>query len=209
MCGCKRANVCEMDVTVTGARDQEDRSQEDQEKVTPSVRRWYEPFARAAKVQDISLAQLQKLEVRAVMLDLDDTLLPTGGSSITSDVVTWVRQLQAAGISVLLLSNGTPERVQRCAAQLHINSMALAGKPFAVAFWRGLQRLNCPAKHTVMIGDQLFTDVIGANLMNIKSILVCPLSDGLWHTKYLRYLETWVLEKRILEGQRDSFIHRR
>jgi len=190
-----------MDVTVMNAREQET--------VTPSERRWYEPYARAATVQEISVAQLQKLGVRAVMLDLDDTLLPTGSSSITPEVVTWVEQLQAAEVSLLLLSNGTPERVRRCATQLRINSMALAGKPLAVAFWRGLQRLNCPAEHTVMIGDQLFTDVIGANLVNIKSILVCPLSDGLWHTKYLRYLETWVLEKRILEGQRDSSIHRR
>jgi HAD superfamily phosphatase (TIGR01668 family) len=163
-------------------------------------RNWYQPYARAAKVQDISMAQLHALKVCAVMLDLDDTLLPTGGSSIAPEVVAWVRQLQAAGLSVLLLSNGTLERVRRSAAQLGVDSIALAGKPAAVAFWRGLRRLQCPAEQVVMIGDQLFTDVIGANLMNIKSILVDPLSDGLWHTKHLRYLETRILETRILEG---------
>jgi predicted HAD superfamily phosphohydrolase YqeG len=57
-----------------------------------------------------------------------------------------------------------------------------------------LQRLGYPAQQVVMIGDQLFTDVIGANLMNITSILVCPLSEGLWHTKQLRYLEAQILK---------------
>lgn len=146
-------------------------------------------------MQDISLTQLQALGVRAVMLDLDDTLLPTGGSSITPEVKAWVDALQDAGLSLLLLSNGTKARVKRSADQLGVDSVALAGKPAAWAFWRGLQRLGYPAQQVVMIGDQLFTDVIGANLMNITSILVCPLSDGLWHTKQLRYLETFILRK--------------
>jgi len=173
----------------------------------PAAKRWYRPVARVKQVQDISLEQLHTLNVCAVMLDLDDTLLPTGGSTLDADVVAWVQKLRAAGVSVLILSNGTPERVQRSATQLGVDGIALAGKPWALAFWRGLQRLKCPAHRTAMIGDQLFSDVIGANLMNIKSILVRPLSDGLWHTKRLRYLEKWLLETRILEGQRDSFIH--
>lgn len=159
-------------------------------------RRWYQPHARAARVQDISLTQLQALGVRAVLLDLDDTLLPMGSSSIAPEVVAWVRQLQAAELSLLLLSNGTKARVQRSAAQLGVDGMALAGKPAAWAFWRGLQRLGYPAQQVVMIGDQLFTDVIGANLMNITSILVCPLSEGSWHTKQLRYLETQILKRK-------------
>lgn len=163
-----------------------------------TVHSWYQPHARAARVQDIHLAQLQALGVRAVMLDLDDTLLPTGGSSIDPEVVMWVQHLQTAGVALLLLSNGTPERVRRCAAQLEIDGIALAGKPSALAFWRGLRRLGCPAQQAVMIGDQRFTDVVGANLMNIKSILVCPLSSGLWHTKQLRYFEKW-LEKWIFK----------
>lgn len=165
------------------------------QKESTTERKWYQPYARAARVQDISLVQLQALGVRAVMLDLDDTLLTTGSSSIAPEVKAWVRQLQAAELSLLLLSNGTKARVQRSAAQLGVDGMALAGKPAVWAFWRGLQRLGYPAQQVVMVGDQLFTDVIGANLMNIKSILVCPLSDGLWHTQQLRYLETFILEK--------------
>jgi HAD superfamily phosphatase (TIGR01668 family) len=137
---------------------------------------------------------LEGYGVRAVMVDLDDTLMASNESAIGDGTREWLAALRGAGMPVLLLSNGERERVERCCADLGIEGFHLAGKPFWWAFRRGLKRLARPAGETAMIGDQLFTDVLGANLAGMLSILVRPLSPGkLPHTRAARYLERLIL----------------
>lgn len=136
--------------------------------------------------------------VSAVMVDLDDTLIASNaigaGASISGETREWLAELRAAGLPVVLLSNGQRLRVEECCRELGVEGFHLAGKPFWWAFRRGLQRLGHPASKTAMIGDQLFTDVLGANLTGMFSILVRPLSPGkLPHTRAARYIERLIL----------------
>jgi HAD superfamily phosphatase (TIGR01668 family) len=102
--------------------------------------------------------------------------------------------LKAAGIAVALLSNGTRVRVAALGVDLGVPAFALSGKPFGFAFRRGLRALGSDARHTAMVGDQLFTDVLGANCAGLISILVTPLSPGRHaHTRAARRIERWVL----------------
>lgn len=133
--------------------------------------------------------------VKAVMVDLDDTILASNETELGEGVRSWLASLRAAGLPVALLSNGARERVERCCRDLDIEGFHLAGKPFWWAFQRGLKRLGHEAGETAMIGDQLFTDVLGANLAGMVSILVRPLTPGkLPHTRAARYLERWILQ---------------
>ena len=143
---------------------------------------------------DVDGDMLRRYGIRGVMVDLDDTLLASHDHVIPGANSAWIRGLRDDGFPVVLLSNGEPARVARLAAELDVAAFSLAGKPFPVAFRRGLAALDMPAEAVAMIGDQLFTDVVGANLAGMTSILVRPLSAGKWpHTRLARHLERLIL----------------
>jgi HAD superfamily phosphatase (TIGR01668 family) len=156
--------------------------------------RWYLPSWYAAQVTDICAHELTEYGIKAVLVDLDDTLLSVHDTTLSAEVINWIAKLQTAGLKVLILSNGTPARVRAAKTCLDVDGFSLVGKPWRAAYLRGLNQLGSTPQTTVMIGDQLFTDILGANLMNIRSILVRPRSQGLCHTQLLRRIEKLVLQ---------------
>jgi HAD superfamily phosphatase (TIGR01668 family) len=154
------------------------------------------PDAVVTSVTEVTPELLRELGVRAVMVDLDDTLVPAGSELLEPLFRAWLRELVAAGFPVVILSNGERKRVERYARELEVRGLALVGKPFRHAFRRGLELLGTAAHETAMVGDQLFTDVLGANLIGLRSVLVSPLSPGkLLHTRALRRLERRLLRR--------------
>ncbi len=152
------------------------------------------PDAVVTSVTEVTPDFLHILGVRAVMVDLDDTLLAAGSELLEPLFRVWLESLRLAQIPVVILSNGTHTRVARWAAELELKGLPLTGKPRGHAFRRGLEQLGTPAAETAMVGDQLFTDVLGANRAGLVSVLVTPLSPGkLPHTRVLRQLEKLVL----------------
>lgn len=151
------------------------------------------PDLHVASVTDVTVPWLRERGVRGVLLDADDTLVVRDGS-VAAPVRAWLAGLRAAGIDVALLSNGTRGRVAALGAELGVPAFALSGKPFGFAFRRGLRALGCDARSAAMVGDQLFTDVLGAKCAGLVSVLVTPLSPGRHaHTRAARRLERWVL----------------
>lgn len=145
-------------------------------------------------VTDVTPELLRQRGIEAVMVDLDDTLVASDSSNISPSYKVWLDAFRTNGMPVMILSNGHIKRVRYWSTELGVEGFALVGKPFAFAFWRGLKVLGKKPKQTAMIGDQLFTDVLGANMMGMTSILVEPLSEGgLPHTRLARKLETWLL----------------
>ena len=139
-------------------------------------------------------AKLRSLGIDGVLVDLDDTLLPSGSLDLATPVLRWFAELDAASIPAVVVSNGEPRRVRHVCERLGVDGIALVGKPLPLAFRRGVRRLGVPVERAAMIGDQLFTDVLGANLVGLTSILVAPLSQGgLPHTRLARHLERRIL----------------
>ncbi len=158
------------------------------------------------EVSEVTPGFLRERGIRAVMVDLDDTLIASSASTLDPAFSSWLNTLKAARLPVLILSNGSRARVAQWSKDLGVLGLSLVGKPFAFAFQRGLRRLGSKASETVMIGDQLFTDILGANLAGMTSILVTPLSPGkLLHTRLLRHLEARILRG----GDRGGSIDRR
>jgi HAD superfamily phosphatase (TIGR01668 family) len=145
-------------------------------------------------LSDVESGMLRARGIRGVLVDMDDTLLASREERIPEAHSGWIRTLAAEGYVVALLSNGEPARVARVAAELDVEGLSLSGKPFPWAYRRGLRMLGLPADEVAMVGDQVFTDVFGANLAGMTSILVRPLSAGKWlHTRLARHLERLVL----------------
>ncbi len=156
------------------------------------------PHIRVNSVHDVTPAFLADLGLEGVLVDVDDTLLAAKAEHVDDSVYAWFDLLAASSVPVVILSNGSRERVKAIAARAGVPGLHLAGKPFAWAFKRGLELLgDVKAAKTAMVGDQLFTDVLGANRAGLTTVLVRPLSPGkLPHTRMVRRLERMVLKER-------------
>lgn len=149
-----------------------------------------------ASVLDISPAFLRERGLRGLLLDLDNTLIPYGSYEERPEVQRWVAALHGAGTQLYLLSNATEKRAQFWLEKLGFAGVGMAGKPWPHSYRRALAQLDLSAEQTGMVGDQLFTDVLGGNLAGLYTIIVHPLADNaLPHTRLARRLEHAVMRR--------------
>lgn len=135
--------------------------------------------------------------VDALLVDMDDTLVASDAEVENGAGPEWLAAIANSGVSVAVLSNGTRKRAKRLAEMTGVKVLPLSGKPFAWSFRRGLAALGGVAPERVaMVGDQLFTDILGAKRAGLKTVLVRPLSKGkLPHTRLVRHIERMVLKE--------------
>ena len=129
------------------------------------------PDLYVESVSDIDYKALYDNGVRALIFDIDNTLVPHG-SCCTDDVRRLFERLHRIGFATLLLSNNSEARVADFAEGLNTLWIADADKPRPESFGRALKLLGVDAREAVVIGDTTFTDIAGANRAGIASILV-------------------------------------
>ena len=145
-------------------------------------------------VRDIDLDALKARGVDTLLVDLDNTLLPRDSSIVPPEIVAWSAQLADKGFSVCLVSNNWHERVREVADELGFSLVAKAVKPLPFAFLRALRLVGSTRQRSAIVGDQMFTDVLGGKLLGIRTVLVLPLSHSdLPHTLMLRRVERVLL----------------
>lgn len=156
----------------------------------------FKPTWCVRNICDIEAEWLKNQGVRYVCIDLDNTLIPWNSETVPQSVIEWLEQLKKSGLTLIIVSNNTRKRVGKMGALLGCVSIANARKPFSTGFkkiWRDhypdMAREEC-----VMIGDQLFTDILGGWSNSMQTILVKPIgeSDRL-ATQMTRYVEHRVL----------------
>jgi len=135
------------------------------------------PDGYLTSVLALDPAQLRDAGVRGVLLDMDNTVLPRGTSTVPADIVAWIGRLQSAGIAPLLLSNNWHESARLTGEAIGVPVVAKACKPLPFAFLRACRRLGLRRREVIMVGDQLATDIWGAKLVGMHAVLVCPLTD--------------------------------
>ena len=152
------------------------------------------PKAQFERFDQITPAWLQERGVKAVLLDLDNTLVPYRAyGECPPELRAWLDGLHLAGIQTMLVSNGSRRRVRYWRELLGIPGFGPAGKPW-FGFNKALKQLKLNAKQVAMVGDQLFTDVLGGNLVGALTILVQPISKKeLGYTRLIRRLERLIL----------------
>ena len=139
-------------------------------------------------VTHISPKALAEKGVRLVLADLDNTLVPYKETEPTRAVRTWKDALAAEGITLFLLSNSRkPGRAQRFAEKLGIPYQGHSGKPKKAGYLRAMERMGCTGPETVMVGDQIFTDTLGANNAGVVPLLVEPIRLSGNPGRYIRY----------------------
>ncbi|WP_349775595.1 YqeG family HAD IIIA-type phosphatase [Halalkalibacter oceani] len=145
-------------------------------------------------IYNIDLDALRKKGIKGVITDLDNTLVEWDRPDATPEVRAWLKQLREAGMKVTIVSNNTSKRVKAFAEPEGIVFIHAARKPQRRAFRQACQAMELAKDEVVVIGDQIFTDVLGGNRAGLHTILVVPVSssDG-WATRLNRRMERIVL----------------
>lgn len=155
------------------------------------------PDGFAERLCRVSLADLAARGFTGIIVDLDNTLVAYGGEHLTEEDAAWIAAARAQGFAVCLVSNNFNERVLKIGSALDVPAVANALKPLPRGFEAALRLLGTPRDRTVVVGDQLFTDMLGAKLLGLHCILTEPLVAKDWlGTRVLRMLERVVLGRR-------------
>lgn len=156
-------------------------------------------FARLSRI-DIDRDLIER-GFRNVLLDVDNTILTRDTHEVPRDVGVWLARARDAGIAFCLVSNNWHEGVYRLANRLSLPIVAKAVKPLPPAFLAALGKIDAKRSETVVVGDQLVTDVMGAHFLGMQAYLLAPLVEqDLPHTLLLRNFERVVMAGRQPEG---------
>lgn len=126
------------------------------------------------KITDLSPKFIKSHGITSLLADIDDTLTYHKDPQIPQKVLEFINLMKANNIKIILISNNSKKRVSKFAKKLNLPYIFRAFKPLPFGINLALKKLNISKNEAIIIGDQIFTDILGANLLGIKSILVDP-----------------------------------
>lgn len=135
----------------------------------------FKPTCMRRRATDITEDTLQALGVKAVFLDVDNTLTSYRSKEPAEGSVAWAAELRKRGYKVYIVSNNFKDRVGAIAARYGVSFVSFAMKPLPLGFWRARRESGVPGRECLVVGDQIFTDILGANLCGMKSVLLEPI----------------------------------
>ncbi|KAB3527595.1 YqeG family HAD IIIA-type phosphatase [Alkaliphilus serpentinus] len=152
----------------------------------------------------LNLDTLKERGIKGLIIDIDNTLVAWDIKFASEDTKKWLLKLKEQGFDVCLVSNNTEDRVVTFNEELKLPAIHRATKPRRGAFKKAMGLMKSNLKNTAVIGDQIFTDVLGGNRMGLFTILVIPIeSKEFWWTTLVRKVERHVL-KRVIPSHRGD-----
>ncbi len=153
------------------------------------------PNVKLDKITDITVEMLEKRNITALLLDVDNTLSTHHGMVLCEGLEDWLQKMQNKGIKLLILSNSKKKRVEPFANKINLDFISLGLKPLFTGFERGIKRLGVSKKNVAIVGDQIFTDTLGGNFCGITTILLTPIKpETSARFKFKRKLEKIVFK---------------
>lgn len=170
------------------------------------------PSLRIKTVYDLPTLWLKRKCVHAILTDLDNTLVPWRDYKVADELAGWFKALHSDGFRTVILTNARPSpTIQRMSEDLETQLVVGARKPVQRFFWRALERVEAVPSEACVVGDQVFTDVLGGNLVGCHTVLV----EQIGHREFagtrlmrvlergvLRYVSRFLVEQK--EGQAES-----
>lgn len=154
------------------------------------------PKAHFDKVEQITTEFLREHRINALILDVDNTLIDYQ-RKMGEGIPKWANEIKSQGIKLYILSNTNhKEKVEEVAKRLEIPYRNLAKKPFKSGFLKVQKELQEKPENIGVVGDQIFTDMIGGNRCHMFTILVEPIDEkDFWYTAWKRPLENRIKKK--------------
>ena len=156
---------------------------------------FFRPTIKIPRVTDISTQLLKKYDITALILDVDNTLSTHHGEVLTDGLEEWLSYMKDSGIKLTVLSNSKESRVAPFAKKIGLDFISLGLKPLPFGYIRAVKKLGVKRKNAAIVGDQIFTDIIGGNTVGVKTVLLTPIKpeDG-WSFKLRRKLEKFLIK---------------
>ena len=128
-----------------------------------------------SKLSLLTPDMLKKIGAELLILDLDNTVSPYDEASPNPQVLLWTEKMKRGGIKLYIVSNSKKIRPDIFAQAMDVPMIKYARKPSPKMIRRAIKESGVAPENTALVGDQIFTDVLGANLAGVKSILVEPI----------------------------------
>jgi HAD superfamily phosphatase (TIGR01668 family) len=158
------------------------------------------PTYKTSAVTDITPQMLRHKRIFLLMLDFDNTIVPYTTNAPTDKMANWLWEMVESDISVCVVSNSKRDRVKVFCEAYGLNCITHAKKPFSRGIKECLAQYDLPAEQCALAGDQIYTDVLGANCCGVHSILVKAIHNHNFWLKARHVLELpWIL----LAGKRS------
>ncbi|MEK3890651.1 YqeG family HAD IIIA-type phosphatase [Bacillus sp. FSL K6-3431] len=154
-------------------------------------------FLPSEYVKNIFLIKPEDLKTRGIkgiITDLDNTLVEWDRPNATPELIEWFAEMKQHDIKIIIVSNNNEDRVKLFSDPLEIPFIHKARKPLGAAFKKAITVMGTSREETVIIGDQLLTDILGGNRASLYTILVVPVakSDGFF-TRFNRAIERRIM----------------
>ncbi len=155
----------------------------------------FRPNIKLERITNISIDILKKYNIDSLILDVDNTLSTHHGQVLTDGLEDWLDTMRQNGIKMTVLSNSTTKRLEPFAKKIGLNFISLGLKPLPFGYLRALKRLGTKRKNTAIVGDQIFTDVLGGNLVGLKTVLLTPIKpETSLRFRLKRKVEAWLIK---------------
>ena len=149
---------------------------------------WFRARFTAHDIYELTGEAMSRRGFKLLLADLDNTLVPYGVPLPDERLKQWRDELAAHGVTLFILSNNRKEHRPRVFAEaLDVPYIGHAGKPKTPSFVKAMERIGVTREQTAIVGDQVFTDVLGGNLAGVSAILVEPIRLAGNPGRYLRY----------------------
>ncbi|MDL2216033.1 YqeG family HAD IIIA-type phosphatase [Ruminococcaceae bacterium OttesenSCG-928-N02] len=161
----------------------------------------FKPACVFSNITKITPEYLRAQGIKALVLDIDNTLTAHGSQQLAPDIAAWLQTMRDEGFALTVSSNNVKKRVQPFAQRIGLAFVAFSCKPLPFGLARARRRLGSTKRETALVGDQLFTDVLGARLYGIVPLLVEPMYEDTKPTIRLkRALESPLLSRYYKSG---------
>lgn len=159
--------------------------------------RWLNPSLHVDSVLHIDIGKLKSIGIRGMIFDLDNTVAPRYEDLYSPEIIAWFTTLSNMGIKACIVSNNGSGRVAQMSDPLGLPFIRRAVKPRKKPFLKAMEIMGTDTSQTAVVGDQLFTDILGGNRLGLFTILVVPLPGReYWATSLInRRLERLVLKR--------------
>jgi hypothetical protein len=158
----------------------------------------FRPTEALRTILDITPEMLGRMGIKALLLDVDNTLATHNSPTPIMGLDKWISDMKAHGIKLIIISNNHAERVSGFAESIGIDYIAESAKPLPIGASKALKQLNLPKENICAVGDQIFTDILGANIFGIKSIFVYPIEfESSTPFKIKRFIEKPFIPKKL------------
>lgn len=161
------------------------------------------------KVEEITIQTLIKNKIKLLILDVDNTLIDYY-KNLSEEVINWAKEMKGQGIKLYILSNtNNEEKVKTVAQKLDIPYKHFAMKPLKRGFKYVQKETNIKPENIAVVGDQIFTDVLGGNRSKMFTILVEPIDSkkDYWYTAWKRPIENKIKNKYKTKEEKNNNVY--